>query len=149
MSLNCLISSATADAFINEYNISFTIPDFLSSLALNFSLFVFSCSSFYYDHFSVSFLDFLILSQLTFYAALFSAIFKTPSWLVCISPYSIFPTMGDTLQVKSPCRQSLMDISQINLTKFSIFVLLNVAVRDQQTQIWLVLDWIRSISNLL
>ena len=45
--LNCSISSATADAFVNEYNITFAIPDFLSSLALIFPLFFLSCSNLY------------------------------------------------------------------------------------------------------
>ena len=131
MSLNCCIYSATADAFINEYSISFTLPDFLSSLALNFSLFVFRCSNFYCDHLSVTFPDFLILSPLTLYAALFSAIFRTPFWLVLILPCSILPTA--VILSKSPRRQYLMDILRTNLTKCFRFVLLNVAVRDQQT----------------
>ena len=72
MSLNCSISSATADTFVNEYNISFIIPDFRSSLALIFSLslFVFSCSNLY--PFSVSFCDLLTSHGFTNFKWIFS-----------------------------------------------------------------------------
>ena len=62
----------------------FTIPDFLSSLALIFSFSVFSSSNFYCNIFSVRFCDLLILSPLILSVASSSAIFRTPFWLVLI-----------------------------------------------------------------
>ena len=57
---------------------SFTMPDFLRSLALIFSLVVFSFSNLYSNLFSASFHDLLIVQPLILSAASVSAIFRTP-----------------------------------------------------------------------
>ena len=131
MSMNCCISFATADPFINKYNI-FNIPDFQTSLALIFSLFFFSAAT---TFIVTSFLSAFVTSYFRHWYVLL-LLFQHPILirLHCIDLH--IPDYCHTLQV------TLLTILNGHSTNQS-------NQRINKTQIWWVLCWIRSISNPL